>query len=240
MENQNNKRKLTRNKNIFTKMKIIFNFVIITTIFVQRLSYSKSFFLEHKTPKISPEHKSKENHSRYNIENNSYLAHIFKVFFEKDLLYNNILEVEEKENKKDIFKNIESINLENVIYYIRKIFNNFYGIIPFEIIFIIYFIWKNIDRNKRNKKNNITRLRRFNISIKSLIIIILIIQKTICNQINPPNYNFSKIILKIKGIGYRNIFGKDEGYVFESIYYPDEIIINGYKQNIINHSYYFN
>ena len=52
-------------------------------------------------------------------------------------------------------------------------------------------------------------------------------------------YQYSKITLKIKGIGEHFIFGNDEHSKFESIYYPNEIYINGNKESKINYKYYF-
>ena len=53
-------------------------------------------------------------------------------------------------------------------------------------------------------------------------------------------YQYSKITLKIKGIGEHFIFGNDAYSKFESIYYPNEIYINGNKESKINYKYYFN
>ena len=61
------------------------------------------------------------------------------------------------------------------------------------------------------------------------------------------NKNFSKITLKVKGIGFNNILGRALGYLieagdcsFKNTNYPNEIYINGIGQKIINYSYYFN
>ena len=84
-------------------------------------------------------------------------------------------------------------------------------------------------------------IRKLNIKfIKFLILIILYTQQSICNKQSLIDNNFSKIIINVKGIGFKNILGIEEEHIFESINYPDEIYINGYNQNIVNSSYYFN
>ena len=52
----------------------------------------------------------------------------------------------------------------------------------------------------------------------------------------------ANITLKINGIGNKDIFtSHSEGkQYFTNIYYPNIIYINGEKQSIINHTYYFN
>ena len=54
------------------------------------------------------------------------------------------------------------------------------------------------------------------------------------------HFKFSKITLKIKGIGDSIIFGNEKGYKFTGINYLKEIYINDYKQNTIKYIYYFN
>ena len=79
------------------------------------------------------------------------------------------------------------------------------------------------------------------IKIFNLLLLLNSFIQTLLNK-NPNILKFlnSNITLKIKGIGYRNIFGIDVGNNFEKQYYPNEIHINGNKQDIINHTYYFN
>ena len=53
--------------------------------------------------------------------------------------------------------------------------------------------------------------------------------------------HYSKITLKIKGIGAKNIFGYDEpDNIFNRSYYPDKVYINGVLQDVVNYSYFFN
>ena len=72
------------------------------------------------------------------------------------------------------------------------------------------------------------------------LMIINLFQILINNKINKFENLFSNITLKIKGIGTKNILGYNSPHNFSSKYYPDEIYINGIKQNVINYSYYFN
>ena len=51
---------------------------------------------------------------------------------------------------------------------------------------------------------------------------------------------YSKITLKIKGIGYNTILGDGTKYNFSRINYPKKIIINGNKKDLIEYKYYFN
>ena len=48
----------------------------------------------------------------------------------------------------------------------------------------------------------------------------------------------SKIILKIEGNGTKNVFSSDGEY--NATYYPDEVYINGNKENIVNSTYNLN
>ena len=48
----------------------------------------------------------------------------------------------------------------------------------------------------------------------------------------------SKIILKIEGNGTKNVFNSDGRY--NATYYPDEVYINGNKENMVNSTYYLN
>ena len=52
--------------------------------------------------------------------------------------------------------------------------------------------------------------------------------------------NLYSIKLKIKGIGYNNIFGKEGDLAFKTQYYPNDIIINGINQTEKTNIYYFN
>ena len=93
----------------------------------------------------------------------------------------------------------------------------------------------NIKINKINTiKDKIAFLSIF--FIKLSIIINLIIHSLTKNNINFFENNFSKISLKVKGTGDKIILGhaKDVGLemFFDSNNYPNEVYINGIKQNI--------
>ena len=51
-------------------------------------------------------------------------------------------------------------------------------------------------------------------------------------------FHSSKITLKIEGNGTKNVFSSSEYY--KAIYYPDEVYINGNKENMVNPRYYLN
>ena len=106
----------------------------------------------------------------------------------------------------------------------KKYNNNIYGYFEDKII-----IKKDINIKERNNKIKINN--RF-------IIIYIIINLIILSN----NNKYSNITLKIKGNGYNNIFttGTICSDGFKSSNYPNEIYINGKKQNNINYYYYFN
>ena len=89
------------------------------------------------------------------------------------------------------------------------------------------------EKNNINKNiNNIILIKNL---IKAFLLIAIFNQKLTNNIIYLFTYQLSRITLKIKGIGLLNIFGKS----FNSIYYPDEIYINGTKTDIITYIYNF-
>ena len=104
--------------------------------------------------------------------------------------------------------------------------------------------------NKKIKQNKIAE-RKININYNNIInrkyLIIILIKYIIiansyfqikCNMLF--NFLYSKITLKIKGIGEINIFPKNRIYTFENINYLKEVNINGNKQDSIKYKYYFN
>ena len=101
----------------------------------------------------------------------------------------------------------------------------------------IYLIEKNLTR--RIFKMSKIRLQNIKSFIIFLIIINISIQPVSDNENIFTEKNFSKITLKINGIGYKNVF---TGNIkeFNTIHYPNEIYINGNQQNIINYTYYLN
>ena len=96
------------------------------------------------------------------------------------------------------------------------------------------------NKNRIENKIKIFQSKIYNTIIKLVLMINLIIQKSISNKSNLLEYNFSNITLKIKGIGHRNILGNVKRFQFNSSNYPNEVYINGDKQNLITHEYYFN
>ena len=136
---------------------------------------------------------------------------------------------------------------------IKKLYLLFISIIYKDILIIIYiiciiailikkFICINIskDLNKiRLRKNIIT-----NINYIALFMIKFLIIINYYNQINSGDIilKYSKISLKIKGIGNNNILSNDiiiQANKFKGIAHLKEVYINGVKQNTIKYSYYF-
>ena len=99
------------------------------------------------------------------------------------------------------------------------------------------------DGNK-TKKNIIKKKENFQISnqkrknnLKIIIFFILMfinVQILSDYKLDIIEFNFSNITIKIKGIGFKNVFNTHINY------YPDIIYINGNLQNTVNGSYYFN
>ena len=96
---------------------------------------------------------------------------------------------------------------------------------------------KDIIITKQRKK--IKKIK--SIKIKSIIIIFYLLFHISCIELISIECRSSNITLKIKGTGYRKVLGKtSDSLYFDSNYYPNEIYINGEKQNVINYTYYFN
>ena len=109
----------------------------------------------------------------------------------------------------------------------------------------LYFYLKDRKKTiiKGNKKSDIKIFNINNyisyINITKLIIIMnLLIQILSFKKLYLIKFNFSKITLKIKGTGYKDVFCKTT-FNFGKDYYPNLIYINGDFQNIINHTYNF-
>ena len=107
--------------------------------------------------------------------------------------------------------------------------------------------YDNTYENKKSKKDNKmdrNKIIRKKINFINYVIIIFIIVLDSFNHILSKcilpsiELKFSNITLRIKGIGNKNIFGNDT--YFKNIYYPNEIYINGDKQDIVKKSYNFN
>jgi len=96
---------------------------------------------------------------------------------------------------------------------------------------------------KRNKKvqNIIGKVIKPRINIMITLLLYISLQKSVNKKYNLFESKFSKITLKIKGIGYGNILSnKNIQYHFNENLYPDNVYINEIKQDIVNYSYYFN
>ena len=100
-------------------------------------------------------------------------------------------------------------------------------------------IYINTKKNNYNEKTMMIKNNIRNI-INLLLFWNLLIKALFNNNSNKLIFSNSNITLKIKGIGYKNIFGNQTGNAFEKQNYPSEININGNRQDIINHTYYFN
>ena len=73
-----------------------------------------------------------------------------------------------------------------------------------------------------------------------LIMIINIFISIKGNKFDFYYFHYSKITLKVKGIGENNILGDNKDYNFSDIDYLKEVFINGHKQDKIDYKYYFN
>ena len=95
-------------------------------------------------------------------------------------------------------------------------------------------------RNKGKKFliRNMNNLRNFIKNIKYIILLILFNNTFVNNKVSLIEYNSYNITLNIRGIGNKNIFSSN--YEFKSEYYPDEVYINGYKQNDVTPIYDLN
>jgi surface protein len=85
---------------------------------------------------------------------------------------------------------------------------------------------------------NITNINNYFFSFLFLILVVEINQKLFNNHFCFINFNNSFITLTIKGIGYKSVFSNNNE--FETSYHPNEVYINGDKQDSVNYSYYLN
>ena len=125
-------------------------------------------------------------------------------------------------------------------------------LIYFIIINIIILIYKLGVAQNENKKKFLYRKesKRYLYTnpnknlIKLIIIMDLLIKIFLNKKLQLFELYFSNITLKVKGLGYNNIFGYEKNekisFVFGSQYYPSEVHINGIRQNAVNYTYYFN
>ncbi len=89
---------------------------------------------------------------------------------------------------------------------------------------------------KKTFENNI-QLVNYLFTIKLFIFMNLLIKILSTTKPHFIEFNIANITLKINGIGYKNIFGQE---FFSSSNYPNEIYINGEKQDEVKKTYYFN
>ena len=117
---------------------------------------------------------------------------------------------------------------------IRKLLKNPF----FNGIQIIFAIIINEFLFKRKKVVTINK----NIIIKLIIMMELFIVIFPSNKLILFELNLSKITLKLKGIGNNHILGyaPEVNCLFGRQYYPNEVYINGNKQDIVNYIYHFN
>ena len=97
-----------------------------------------------------------------------------------------------------------------------------------------------IKKIKNNINNNYTTTINYTIFTLINFILINFICQIKCNIFNSFYFQYSKITLKIKGIGESEIFGKGKYKYFRSINYLKEIYINGIPQDEKAFSYQFN
>ena len=148
-----------------------------------------------------------------------------------------------KENKKE--NRIGLFKFDNIFKYIKKIINKIINKSKADQIMKenkkINIINSKIKENPIRKRNN------KDIIIKNYILIILIkflilniyCQRKINIYYYSLNFQYSKIILKIKGIGENLLFANGK-YAFQNIKYLNSVYINGNKQDTIEYKYYFN
>ena len=96
-----------------------------------------------------------------------------------------------------------------------------------------------------SKKINIKEFIFFNINyivlyIFNFLIILNLFNKTINNKFNFYYFKFSKISLRIKGIGTKTLLSNSGTYSFKGLNFIKQIYINGNIQSKVEYSYYFN
>ena len=150
------------------------------------------------------------------------------------------MEIKRKEKNRVFKKKIEE-NLD--LFDTNRIYNIVYKVMEYKELIIIKENSKGKDRKKKKKiRNCISLYNYFVIFLVKTFMIINIFRWIKGNKLFSYNYQYSKISLKIKGVGENNILGNKTktNYTFEKINYPDEVKINGIKQDIIYYKYYFN
>ena len=120
---------------------------------------------------------------------------------------------------------------ENELFEIKNIMANKFKIIKYKN--------DDIDISQRNK-GKIFLIRNIKINcikiIKYIILFNLFNNIILNNKISLIEYKSYNITLKIKGIGIKKIFSSNSNFKSEN--YPNEVYINGYKNNTVTFSYY--
>ena len=196
----------------------------------------------------------------------NFLILIFKMIGIYQLIYIKESFEEEPINSDKLYfiGNTNTNTINNTNYFYQKFYSNNAQILPWyflsfliSYVIILSFILDFISlQNKSKKSINITYTKNNNkikngvhLKFNEIIIIKLIILINIFQSINNnkyrkfETYNFANITLKVKGIGFSNIFSPGDSICpdcyFDSQYFPDEVLINGRKQDIVNYSFYF-
>ena len=196
----------------------------------------------------------------------NFLILIFKMIGIYQLIYIKESFEEEPINSDKLYfiGNTNTNTINNTNYFYQKFYSNNAQILPwyflsfliFYVIFLNFILGYISLQNKSKKSINITYTKnnnkmkngvhlKFNqIIIIKLIILINIFQSIYDNKYRKfETYNFANITLKVKGIGFSNIFSPGDSICpdcyFDSQYFPDEVLINGRKQDIVNYSFYF-
>ena len=161
-----------------------------------------------------------------------------------------------------LYNNLEMHNKIKFVLY-EIIFNKYVLFLSFVIYIILIIIKPSNYKGKTSYSNRKTKyndevtiivvdkkIKRKNIIIKNIsyirnnIIIIFLILLNLFIQIFPYiknsliKFQFSNVTIRIKGTGIKNVFSNNLT-LFKSEYYPNIVYINGNKQDIVNHSYYF-
>ena len=108
----------------------------------------------------------------------------------------------------------------------RKVINNKYN---------------NTREKLEDKKININKGKRIRFSNYKINFMIFILINSFIHVLQNSKYfllelNYSNITLKIKGKGDKKVF-TDQKQWFKESFYPNEVHINGNKQNKVNHTY---
>ena len=167
------------------------------------------------------------------------LIFIFIFYISIVLLKSNLMKMKKIELKKTCLKSYKKniglfeINYPSKIIYQIKEYK--------ELTKINFQLKEKVEKNKKKKalKNFISDNNYIvKFIIKLLIINIFSIIKSFKLNIN--YFRFSKITLKINGVGDINILGNNGYFKFDGITYLEEVYINGIKNDTIGRTYYLN